>query len=106
VTANPLSIAAAFFVGGIANAIWNVITVSLRQRVPPDRLLGRVNSGYGSSPGLSYRSVPPAGGLLAQAFGLHAVFVIAGLVTLALVAGMTKVTDQAMDAAERDVDQS
>ncbi len=46
VTADPLLIGAAFFVGGTAIVIWNVITVSLRQRITPDRLLGRVNSGY------------------------------------------------------------
>ncbi len=45
-------------------------------------------------------------GLLAQALGLRAVFVIMALLTLALVAGMTKVTDEVMDAAERDADHS
>ncbi len=47
-----------------------------------------------------------AGGLLAQVLGLSAVFVIMGLLTLALVTGMTKVTDEVMDAAERDADHS
>lgn len=31
---------------GVAIVLWNVITVSLRQRIIPDRLLGRVNSVY------------------------------------------------------------
>jgi MFS family permease len=106
VTANPFLIGAAFFVGGTANAIWNVITVSLRQRVTPDRLLGRVNSGYRL---VAWGAMPlgaAAGGLLAQVLGLRAVFVVMALLTLALVAGMTKVTDAAMDAAERDADHS
>ena len=106
VTANPFLIGAAFFVGGTANAIWNVITVSLRQRVTPDRLLGRVNSGYRL---VAWGAMPlgaAAGGLLAQVLGLRAVFVVMALLTLALVAGMTKVTDEVTDAAERDADHS
>lgn len=32
--------------GGLFSVLWNVITVSLRQRIIPDELLGRVNSVY------------------------------------------------------------
>jgi MFS family permease len=106
VTADPFLIGAAFFVGGTANAVWNVITVSLRQRVTPDRLLGRVNSGYRL---VAWGTMPlgaATGGVLAQVFGLRAVFVIMAPLTLALVAGLTKVTDEVMDAAERDADHS
>ena len=35
-----------FFVGSFLAVLWNVITVSLRQTIIPDRLLGRVNSVY------------------------------------------------------------
>jgi MFS family permease len=106
VTATPYLISAAFFVGGITIAIWNVITVSLRQRITPDRLLGRLNSAYRL---VAWGTMPlgaAAGGLLAQWLGLRAVFAIMAVLTLALVAGMTKVTDAAMDAAERDADHS
>jgi len=105
-TVNPFLIGAAFFVGGTTNAIWNVITVSLRQRVTPDRLLGRLNSGYRLVAWGTRPLGAVAGGLLAQAFGLRAVFVIMAPLTLALAAGMTKVTDKVMDAAERDADHS
>jgi MFS family permease len=104
VTANPFLIGAAFLVGGAAIATWNIITVSLRQRVTPDRLLGRVNSGYRL---VAFGTRPlgaAAGGLLAQALGLRAVFLIMALLTLALATGMPKVTDEVMDAAERDAD--
>ncbi|MGH8912232.1 MAG: MFS transporter [Acidimicrobiia bacterium] len=37
---------AMFLVGSFLAVLWNVITVSLRQRVIPDHLLGRVNSVY------------------------------------------------------------
>lgn len=105
-TAEPLLIGGAFFVGGTTIVIWNVITVSLRQRITPDRLLGRVNSGYRL---VAWGSMPlgaAAGGFLAQVLGLRAVFVVMGLLTLALLAGMTIVTDEDMDAAERSPDHS
>lgn len=41
---NPLLIGAGFLAGGAAIALWNVIAVSLRQRITPDHLLGRINS--------------------------------------------------------------
>jgi MFS family permease len=102
VTANPFVIGAAFFLGGVTIVIWNVITVSLRQRISPDRLLGRVNSGYRL---VAWGTMPlgaGVGGVLAQFFGLPAVFAIAGIVTLALLLLMPILTDRAMDAADRD----
>jgi len=59
---------------GLAGLTWNVITVSLRQTIIPDRLLGRVNSlyrfvGWGTMP-----LGAAAGGFLAKAFGLRATF--------------------------------
>jgi MFS family permease len=104
ITNNPFLIGAAFFVGGMTNAVWNVVTVSLRQRVTPDRLLGRVNSGYRLVAWGTRPLGAVAGGLLAQALGLRAVFVIMALLTLATVVGMTKVTNKSMDAAERDAE--
>jgi hypothetical protein len=101
VTDHPVLIGAAFFAGGATTAVWNVITVSLRQRVTPDRLLGRVNSGYRL---VAWGTMPlgaAAGGLLAHAFGLRAVFAVMALVMLARIAGMATVTDRNIDAAER-----
>jgi hypothetical protein len=101
-TAAPFLVGAGFFVAGIGIVIWNVVTVSLRQRATPDRLLGRVNSGYGLV-GLGTRPLgATAGGVLGQVLGLRAVFIVAALVTLALLAGMSRGNDAAMDAAERD----
>ena len=104
VTADPWAIGAAFALGGAGTIISNIIMVSLRQRITPDRLLGRVNSGYRL---VAWGSMPlgaAAGGLLAQAFGLRAVFAVMAVVALALLAGMTVVTDDRLDAAERDAD--
>lgn len=45
-TSNPYVVAAALFIEMLAALLWNVVTVSLRQRSIPDELLGRVNSIY------------------------------------------------------------
>jgi MFS family permease len=103
-TANPYLIGAAFFLGGSTIAIWNVITVSLRQRITPDRLLGRVNSAYRL---LAWGSMPlgaAVGGLLAQLLGLRVVFAATGLLTLALIVVLRGITDEAMDAADVTAD--
>src|SRR6266536_2926316 len=105
VTANPFLVGAAFLVGGTTNAVWNVITVSLRQRITPDRLLGRLNSAYRLVAWGTRPLGAVAGGVLAQLLGLRAVFAITAPLALALVVGMTRVTDAAMDAAEREVDE-
>jgi MFS family permease len=104
VTANPYLVGALFFLSGASNIVWNIITVSLRQHIAPDRLLGRVNSGYRL---VAWGSMPlgaATGGLLAELLGLRAVFAIMATLTLALLAGMTIVTNERMDAAERDAD--
>ncbi|MCV3270072.1 MFS transporter [Roseobacter sinensis] len=44
--ADPLTVAVALFFQTLVAALWNVVTVSYRQRSIPDDLLGRVNSVY------------------------------------------------------------
>lgn len=46
VTSSWLVVYVAFAVGNLLAVLWNVITVSLRQTIIPDELLGRVNSVY------------------------------------------------------------
>src|SRR5918999_3383868 len=45
-TANAVLVGASFAVSGVAIVLWNMVTVSLRQRITPDRLLGRMNAAY------------------------------------------------------------
>ncbi len=71
-TTNPFVVGAMFLVSGVSAVVWNVITVSLRQSVIPERLFGRVNStyrllGWG---GMSLGAL--LGGLLAGALSLTA----------------------------------
>ncbi|TDC08696.1 MFS transporter [Streptomyces sp. 8K308] len=100
-TANPYLVGAGFAVSGVGIVIWNVITVSLRQRIVPNGLLGRLNSGYRL---IAWGTMPlgaAAGGALGQLLGLRAVFAIAAALTLLTLAGMAVVTEQALRSAER-----
>ncbi len=78
----PVVVAALLASQGFAAAMWNVVTVSLRQRVVPGRLLGRVNSVYRM---LGWGLMPVGaltGGFVAHAAGLRAPYVVAGLLCL------------------------
>jgi MFS family permease len=73
-TDSAVLIGVAFFVGSALTFSWNVITVSLRQRIVPDRLLGRVNAGYRL---LAWGTMPlgaALGGLVGQRYGVTTVF--------------------------------
>jgi MFS family permease len=102
-TSNAVLIGTAFVLSGICVMVWNVITVSLRQRITPDRLLGRLNSGYRLVAWGSRPLGALSGGLVAQAFGVRSVFVVMTVLMLTLVVAATRVTDERMDAAERAV---
>ena len=77
-------VVASLVVTGATDVGWNVVTVSLRQSIVPDHLLGRVNSAYRL---LGWGTMPigaALGGLIATNFGLRAPFLIGGVVTLGL----------------------
>jgi MFS family permease len=101
-TTRPLVIAAAFLIGGLTNALWNVVAVSLRQRITPDRILGRINSSYRLVAWGTRPLGAAAGGLLGELLGLRAVFATAAALILATLLGMTRVTDTAISTAEHD----
>ncbi len=85
VTTNPYVIGAVFFVGGAGVVVWNVVVVSLRQRIIPDHLLGRGTSGHRL---VAWGTKPLgalAAGLLAEGVGLRPVFAGAAALILALV---------------------
>jgi len=65
--------------GGFTTTLWNVVTVSMRQREVPAELFGRVNSvyrmlGWGTRPLGAL-----AGGFVAHAAGLRAPFIVGGI---------------------------
>ncbi|WP_285117091.1 MFS transporter [Leifsonia sp. fls2-241-R2A-40a] len=103
-TANPFIIGAGMLLGGITVSIWNVITVSLRQRVTPTRLLGRLNSAYRL---LAWGTMPlgaAAGGVIGQLFGVQWVFVVMGALVVLQLIPMLWITDRRMDEAEAAVE--
>jgi MFS family permease len=104
VTTIPLVIAVAFLIGGLTNALWNVVAVSLRQRITPDRILGRINSSYRLVAWGTRPLGAAAGGLLAELLGLRAVFAVAAALILGTLIGMPQVTDTAISTAEQDAD--
>jgi MFS family permease len=94
-------VGAGFVVTGFCTIVWNVITVSLRQRISPDHLLGRVNAGYRL---LAWGSMPVGalvGGGLGELFGVRAVFLLAAAGQLLAVPLLFTVTDRRIAAAEQ-----
>ena len=103
-TTSAWLVGAAFAASGLAIVMWNVVTVSLRQRIVPDRLLGRVNASYRL---LAWGSQPIGallGGIAGELLGLPAVFVLSGAACGMLILGMRIVTDAAIVAAEREAE--
>ncbi|MEU0491278.1 MFS transporter [Nocardiopsis sp. NPDC006139] len=99
-TADPYLVGAGFFVGGLGIAVWNVTTVSLRQRITPDHLLGRLNSGYRL---LAWGTMPlgaAAGGVIAQFAGLTWVFASMGALSAVVLVWLLFIGDADMDRAE------
>ena len=79
---DPVVVAALLAVQGFSVAMWNVVTITLRQRIVPGHLLGRVNSVYRM---LGWGLMPLgalAGGFVAHAAGLRAPYIVAGLLCL------------------------
>ena len=99
-TANAVLVGASFVVSGVAIVLWNVVTVSLRQRITPDRLLGRMNAAYRL---VGWGTMPVGaalGGFLAEALGLRPTFVVAAVLTVTVLAGFRLVTEEAIAEAE------
>jgi MFS family permease len=96
----PVPIGVSMVAGGVAIVLWNVVTVSLRQRITPDRLLGRMNASYRL---VGWGTMPLGallGGALAELLGLRGAFLVAALLMLATLAGFRFVTEEAIARAE------
>lgn len=102
-----------FAFGSFSAVLWNVITVSLRQSIIPDRLLGRVNSvyrffGWGMMPVgifLGGVLVDVVARLSNRELGLRAPFFAAALAQLVLMFyGMPRLTTAKLEAAKAEAD--
>jgi MFS family permease len=88
-TARPAVAGAAIALYGLAAVWWNVVTVSFRQAVVPERLQGRVNSAYRLVTWGTPSVGAAAGGLVVAGLGLRPLYggAAAVLLGLALLAG-------------------
>ena len=76
------TVALSGIVMAIAGTTWNVITVSMRQRLLPTELFGRVNSVYRFIGTGSTAFGALIGGQIAYSFGLRATYLASGVVLL------------------------
>jgi MFS family permease len=83
-TTNPLAVGAAAFFAGMGATIWVILVASIRQRLVPGELLGRV---YSASRFISW-GIGPIGALLAgfiaEVWGIRTIFAIGGIVSAGL----------------------
>lgn len=100
-------------IGGLFVVLWNVITVSLRQRIIPDHLLGRVNSvyrffGWGTiSIGTLLGGVMVSLGEphLGREWALRMPFLVTGVVTmLLLIVALPRLNTAKIEAAQAAAD--
>jgi hypothetical protein len=96
---------AAYAATGAVWGVWNVVVLSMRQAIVPDRLMGRV---VGAIRLIGFGSIPVGallGGLLGRALGLRAPFLL-GAVVLAAAAllALPVITTGAVEAARAQAD--
>ncbi|QGQ20551.1 MFS transporter [Cellulomonas sp. JZ18] len=102
-TTQVLVVAAVWAAAGAGIAVWNVVTVSLRQRLTPDHLLGRLTSAYRL---LAWGTMPVGallGGLVGEHVGLAQVFVVATVLDLLLLLCLPVLRERHLREAEAEV---
>ena len=102
VTTSSVANAAAIIGAAFGAVVWNVITVSLRQRITPDHLLGRMNSAYRL---LGWGTMPLGallGGVVAETVGVRPTFLVAALLHLPLLLGFRVVAEARIAKAEAE----
>lgn len=88
-------------VEGVAGTVWNVITVSMRQRVIPSELFGRVNSAYRWIGTGSIALGALIGGQIAHLAGLRAPFFVGATITFVALAVGARVVSTEIDHVDR-----
>jgi MFS family permease len=97
---NPFVVGVLWTQGTYFVIVWNVVTLSVRQRLVPQYLMGRVNSAYRL---ITYGAMPigsALGGVLGHLIGARWTFAVCAAATLLLTLGTLSFTD-AMLAAGR-----
>lgn len=102
ITANVAVIAVVFFGSGLTTMLWNITTVSFRQRVTPNELLGRVNSVYRLVAWGTRPLGAALGGAIGEWLGVRSVFAIMGLLAAAVLIPDRTITEGSLTEAETD----
>ncbi len=68
-------------VNGPHSCEWNIVTVSIRQRIVPDQLLGRVNAGYRLAAWGTMPLGAALGGIIANTFGIPTALITAAAIS-------------------------
>jgi MFS family permease len=69
-------IVVAFALAGAAGVVWNVVAISLRQRIVPDHLLGRVSASHRLAAWGTMPLGAALGGVLGETIGLQSAFAV------------------------------
>ncbi len=100
VVPQPVAIGVILALTSTVGGAFNVVFGSIRQRIVPNHLLGRVMASFRV---ISWGSLPLGallGGILGQAFGLPAVFIGAAVIHAVLLLSRLVLTDAFMDQVE------
>jgi MFS family permease len=100
VVPNPIAIGVILALSSSIGGAFNVVFGSIRQRIVPNHLLGRVMASFRV---ISWGSLPIGallGGIIGQTFGLPAVFIGAAVIHLALLPSRLILTDGFMAQVE------
>jgi predicted MFS family arabinose efflux permease len=100
-TTLPVVAGAGIALYGLAAVWWNVVTVSFRQAVVPERLQGRVNSAYRLVTWGTLSVGAAAGGVVAAQLGLRFLYGVAAVVLLGLAGLAWRLLDAGSFAAAR-----
>jgi MFS family permease len=101
-TARPVVAGAGLALYGLAAVWWNVVTISFRQAVVPERLQGRVNSAYRLVSWGTLSVGAAAGGAVVAQFGLRALYGAAAVIVLGLAVLAWRLLDPGSFAAARE----
>jgi len=89
-------LSASVLIGGVAVATWHVVTVSFRQRITPDHLLGCVNSFYRLLTWGTIPFGPLLGGTAGKVLGLQSMFMFDAAVAALPLTGLWWVNETTM----------
>lgn len=94
---SPWLVGAAIAIGSAGGPMWTITALSLQQRIVPPELQGRVTAAYRFLSFGGEALGPVMAGGIALAFGVPAVFLVGGLLTLAMFAPfLLFITERAM----------